>query len=505
MDEKKITKIWSSFSETQKAVLYAYLSFCRDTSQFWTYLNYNFDFRRLGTDCDYTAFVQSVESHGYANYRKEINAILDEIGKTDFIYWPGASKRKRYSLKDRLCLFLRKLTIRKRGTPLNIIKPEIYEYILFNPALTESDIKHRNMFFSKLKLIKLAIILQKAENYISDMIETATLSKEELTEIFQIAICISNNSLVQKLMDLGADYHSPDSRGSFPVLTAAYYQKDKEVLKLLIEKGTSLSEHDCYGKNILHEAAANPNSDILKYLLKVVPKSLLEEKDFQNERTPLGMAYQYKRKKNIKLLIKAGANKKTLKVQKKQYFYEQDPNEDSREEFIRLRWRNDNFEWTPENTQKIISVIKGIDKKVNEMYDAVAKTKAFLDSNAIPNNRIKNDYDIEANMTYEYEGALSTADEQMVEQLYDATAWESVPGVYANNDKLKSREEALYLGLNWDIELFDRPELEHIKIPYYVHVLFVDSFSYTLNDMLYMNPDDFKIGIKIHFSDEDIL
>ena len=132
MDEKKIKKIWSSFSETQKAVLYAYLSFCRDTSQFWTYLNYNFDFRRLGTDCDYTAFVQSVESHGYANYRKEINAILDEIGKTDFIYWPGASKRKRYSLKDRLCLFFRKLTIRKRGTPLNIIKPEIYEYILFS-------------------------------------------------------------------------------------------------------------------------------------------------------------------------------------------------------------------------------------------------------------------------------------------------------------------------------------------------------------------------------------
>ena len=62
-----------------------------------------------------------------------------------------------------------------------------------------------------------------------------------------------------------------------------------------------------------------------------------------------------------------------------------------------------------------------------------------------------------------------------------------------------TRSSALYLDLNWNIEFFDRPELAQVKIPYYVHMLFVDSFTYTLNDMLYMDPSDFSIGVNVSF------
>ena len=54
------------------------------------------------------------------------------------------------------------------------------------------------------------------------------------------------------------------------------------------------------------------------------------------------------------------------------------------EEIVLHRWQNDRFEWTPENTQKIISVIQALDKKVNEMYDAVVKTKTFWKATSFP-------------------------------------------------------------------------------------------------------------------------
>ena len=92
-----------------------------------------------------------------------------------------------------------------------------------------------------------------------------------------------------------------------------------------------------------------------------------------------------------------------------------------------------------------------------------------------------------------------------MERLYDATNWNILPSVILGSNGLtQSREQQLYHGLNWDIELFDRPELEHIKIPYYVHVLFVDEFSYSLTDMLNMKPEDFKIKIEVSFDGEQI-
>ena len=109
-------------------------------------------------------------------------------------------------------------------------------------------------------------------------------------------------------------------------------------------------------------------------------------------------------------------------------------------------------------------------------------------------------------MTYErYYEAIPSADANMLTRLYDATDWNIMPAVCASDGRMESREQQLYLGLNWNIELFDRPELADIKIPYYVHVLFVNSCTYTLNDMIHMDPDDFCIGIEVRFDGEKIL
>jgi len=338
------------------------------------------------------------------------------------------------------------------------------------------------------------------------MLESGKFSEDVLTKLFQFAVRSSPLGIVQKLVDLGADYKSMDKNNKFPVMNAALRQKDPEVFCYLAEKGCSLTEHDCCGQSILHLAAMNPHSCILERLLSLVPHDYIEEKDLRFGRTPLGMAYWYENKKNMKVLIKAGANKGTAKLKAEGPRYEPDPYEDSNEEIVSLHWMKSHFEWTPENIQKIASKIQAIDRRLNQMYDAVEKAMKFLQSDAIPNNRIKNEFSIKANMIYEnWEKPLPSADEKMLARLYDATNWSIMPTVHANEDGMLSREDQLYLGTNWDIELFDRPEFEHIKIPYYVHVLFVDTYTYTLNDMLHMNPEDFIIDLKIDFNGESIL
>ena len=137
---------------------------------------------------------------------------------------------------------------------------------------------------------------------------------------------------------------------------------------------------------------------------------------------------------------------------------------------------------------------------------AVEKAMKFLQSDSIPNNRIKNEFSITASMSYEnWKKPLPSADKKMLYRLYNETKWSIMPSVYASGEGMGSREDQLYLNTNWDIELFDRPEFEHIKIPYYIHVLFVDTYTYTLNDMLYMDPEDFKIELDISFDGEKIL
>ena len=489
MREKKIQKIWQSITDVQKAVLYAYLSFCNDEPAM----------EDIGTGCDWTEFYKAVERDGYAEHRREVNKIMEDVGRTGLIYWPAEKEgKKRRSIK--YCLSSR------RNANKRILSPKVYAFMLFSEALTSSDKNLRDTYFSKLQLVKMAFTFNKSCDFILPMIESGKFSKEEVEDLFKVAAYSAPLGVVKRLIELGADCNARDTFGYLPVMNAALRQKDPEVFCYLAEKGCSLTEHDCCGQSILHLAAMNPHSCILERLLSLVPHDYIEEKDLRFGRTPLGMAYWYENKKNMKVLIKAGANKGTAKLKAEGPRYEPDPYEDSDEEIVSLHWMKSHFEWTPEKIQKISSKIQAIDKRINQMYDAVEKAMKFLQSDSIPNNRIKNEFSITASMSYEnWKKPLPSADKKMLYRLYSETKWSIMPSVYASGEGMGSREDQLYRNTNWDIELFDRPEFEHIKIPYYIHVLFVDTYTYTLNDMLYMDPEDFIIDLKIDFNGESIL
>ena len=308
----------------------------------------------------------------------------------------------------------------------------------------------------------------------------------------------------------GADINCKDSFDRLPIMGAVQIQSRTEVIDFLLERGASLEDHTCYGENLLHLAAKNPSSEILEYLVqKLLPahSEYLEEYEFRNGCTPLAFAQIRGLKKNQRVLIRAGASKKNAK-HRDRFFYEPNPDNESVKDIVYARWKNDDFTWTPENKQKIISVIQGIDKRVNQMYDAVLKTKLFIEQNQEIPDDVKKDFRIVARMEYVASGPLPTADEETLDRLYDATNWNALPSVFYDSDSkigMQSRDQALYLGLNWDIELFDRPELEHVKVPYYVHALFVDDSTYTLSDMMYMKSEDFKFFVEVSFDGDAIL
>ena len=383
--------------------------------------------------------------------------------------------------------------------------------MLFSSELSESDISLRDTYFTSATLVKFAIFFEMGDDFILSLIDVHSPSKDDLTAFFNLAVCNSSVHLLEELAKRGADTQTGNYYPDFlPIMSAAKAQSCPEVIDFLLSKGASLEAHTDFGENLLHLAADNPSSEMLKCLLqKIVPlhPEYLEENEERDELTPLAIARIFGFRKNQRALIKAGANKKNAKHRKDRFWYERAPDEDRAKELVSIRGRNldRNFEWTPENTQKIISVIQGIDKKVNEMYDKALKVQEFLESLPLPDG-VERYYFIKADLDFEPESPLPTADEEMMERLYDATNWNILPSVILGSDRLtQSREQQLYLGLNWDIELFDRPELEHIKIPYYVHALFVDEFSYSLTDMLHMKAEDFKIKIEVSFDGEAIV
>ena len=289
MTQRKLLKAWQGLSIDQKMVLYAYLSSCRDISLSGGYMRKS-DLQMLGMRCDRDRFFALLEKFHWPPLTSDVLFTLQELGEKGFVRWP----------------------LEERWKPKRILAPRTYDFLLFSPLLSGEDINLRNRFYDKVALIKMAIVLQKETGFILKLIENNKFSKEQSTQIFQVAVCASPTLIVEKLMELGADFNAPDTDGELPVINAASRQKDVNVFKLLNSKGCSILEHCHYG-NIIHCAAHNPNSAVLEYLLTLVPKEYIEEMNPQEYRTPLGIAYLWKKRKAAKILIKAGANKENAK------------------------------------------------------------------------------------------------------------------------------------------------------------------------------------------------
>ena len=164
---------------------------------------------------------------------------------------------------------------------------------------------------------------------------------------------------------------------------------------------------------------------------------------------------------------------------------------------------NKAFIWTPMNTEKIKNLSLEINRKMNSLYDKVQILKQDFDSGAEKGIELYKDYIIEGSLLYEpHEDLSDVTPEQM--QYLSEYGIKGQRNIYASHQKIEDRANQLFLGkdVNWNTDIFDRPEFKNIPVCYYVNSVFFQSKTYSLQDMLSMENDEFKFHIEVYFDPE---
>ena len=170
------------------------------------------------------------------------------------------------------------------------------------------------------------------------------------------------------------------------------------------------------------------------------------------------------------------------------------------ERFFRL---NKAFIWTPMNTEKIKNLILEINRKMNSLYDKVQILKQDFDSGAEKGIELYKEYIIEGSLLYEGHGDLIDVTPEQMHYLSEYGI-KGQRNIYASHQKIEDRANQLFLGkdVNWNTDIFDRPEFKHLPVCYYVNSVFFQSKTYSLQDMLSMENDEFKYHIEVYFDPE---
>lgn len=104
------------------------------------------------------------------------------------------------------------------------------------------------------------------------------------------------------------DINARDEAGFSPLILAASYSSDAEIIKTLLENGAELAAKDWITGSVLANAAKyNPNSEIIKLLVQAGAD--VNEEEITEEMTPLMQAAKYNPNPEvIKTLLELGAD-----------------------------------------------------------------------------------------------------------------------------------------------------------------------------------------------------
>ena len=158
----------------------------------------------------------------------------------------------------------------------------------------------------------------------------------------------------------------------------------------------------------------------------------------------------------------------------------------------------DKFIWTDENVKRLFALNDAIIEKENSLYKLLSDVKADIESLLAAGKSYYEYYDIEAYLSYEAdEYATPSGDENTMFEVYRCTNFQICMGLSTMAGRpLESIEEEFSRELNWNIEFFqDIPDREHY-ISRSLHWL-VEQRTYTMEDLLYLNPDYFVECIQI--------
>lgn len=148
--------------------------------------------------------------------------------------------------------------------------------------------------------------------------------------------------------------------------------------------------------------------------------------------------------------------------------------------------------------------IEEINNRIIQLFTKALTTsellREFLESEYQNGRKEFADFDIEASVVYTNHQIFPYTDGKTSNLLREITNFHTfIPTIYLNSSNTQSVDlrETLYLSMDdWNIELFEKVP-KCIPINYYMHCLFVDGYTYNLNDLQFMNPEDFQVQTTI--------
>lgn len=130
-----------------------------------------------------------------------------------------------------------------------------------------------------------------------------SISPRKVTPLMSAA-GLGDTEVVKLLLDRGASVSAKDSEGNTAISAAAYYLRS-EVVELLIERGADINNKDWFGQTVLMNAAGNGAPDTVRFLLD---RSANLDVQNRNGTTALMFAMAFKHPDIAQLLLENGAN-----------------------------------------------------------------------------------------------------------------------------------------------------------------------------------------------------
>ena len=137
-------------------------------------------------------------------------------------------------------------------------------------------------------------------------------------------------------------------------------------------------------------------------------------------------------------------------------------------------------------------------KKENKLYELFVKVKTDIEKLIADGHSYYENYDIEATLSYEADDySTPITDDKTMCDVYCCTNFSACCCLRTSKDRpLDSRDHALARDLNWNHDMFRNFPDRQQYICRFLHVL-AEEGTYTMEDLLYLNPDNFVECIEI--------
>ena len=179
--------------------------------------------------------------------------------------------------------------------------------------------------------------------------------------------------------------------------------------------------------------------------------------------------------------------------------YEYDCKMAKRVEARYRKWKKvSKFEWTDENVRRIIALNNALMEKENKLYELFVKVKNDIEKLIADGHSYYENYDIEATLSYEADDySTPIADDKTMCDVYYCTNFSVCCCLRTSKDRpLETRDQALFRDMNWNHDMFRNFPDRQQYICRFLHVL-AEEGTYTMEDLLYLNPENFVECIEI--------